>query len=412
MKKYLFIFILLFLLVSCGGHGEYESNYDLENITFYATHYSNIHPIFMSDQGDIFMLDYDSDSSELKDTRAQVLFGNHDSNSENPLKFINIKDDLSLIDGEEIVKVLPYFEGWLFLTNYGNVHKYVFIDQQTMFMDFYIEGSTINLLNLDEDETIIDMNFREDTSMNIIRFEISSNRYIDVFEDQIGIIFDEYELYSNGIFNDSEEPIITLFYFSNDSFYIVTNQDRVIKYNTETKEVIDITEHFPLNQDEKIIGLKYGIDYSTFYLTNQGRLVYIDLDSYSILDTFDLDYDSDDEIIDYKQGGYACNDGLALIETSLGEYYYFDNINHEGQKLNLDQLNLKDGDSVRFVSIEDLFSGGCSSTDQISYNGIELYDFSMIIRVETTDGNVYLLGMLSQYQQNEIGEEYIVLKVI
>ncbi|MFW6243298.1 MAG: hypothetical protein ACOC2W_03975, partial [bacterium] len=167
MKKYLFIliFILPFPLISCGGHVDYESNYDLENITFFATHYSNMHPIFLNNQGDIIILDSEGDSSEYKkETRAQVLFGNHDSDSENPLKFINIKDELSLNDDEEIVKILPYFEGWLFLTNHGNVRKYAFTYRQTMFTNFYIEGSKANLLNLDEGETIIDMYLRKDTS--------------------------------------------------------------------------------------------------------------------------------------------------------------------------------------------------------------------------------------------------------
>ncbi len=414
MKKYfiIIIFLLLFPLINCGGHVNYESNFDLDNITLYATHYSNIHPIFINDHGDVFMLDNIVDSSEHKETRTQVLFGNHDSTSENPLIFINIKDDLSLINGETIVKVLPYFEGWLFLTNYGNVHKYVFIDQQTMFMNFYIEGSTNNLLSLDQGETIIDMYFREDTSMNIVRFETSSNRSIDVYKDQIGMILDEYELYSDDIFNDLEEPIRTLLYRSNDSYYIITNQDRVIQYDTETKQVIDVTELFPLNQDEKIIELNFGIDYSTFYLTNQGRVVSIDLNSYSILDTFDLVYDSNDEIIHYEKGYYACYDRLFLIETSLGDYYYFRSINKDGKKLDLEQLDLEDGDSVSSVSIENLFNGVCSTTDQIRYNGLELNDFSMILRVETLNGNVYLLGILSQYDCELMGEEYIVLKVI
>jgi hypothetical protein len=402
------ILVGIIYLAITNGQVTYVNDFNLQNVEDYYIHDSNAYPLFLMEDGSILMLDAD----EKDQTRAQVLFATHEEsrNEVDVLNFKDITDDIPLLNQEDIIQVHPYFEGWLFLTNLGNVYRYVLDDSPNMTKEYYVNGQD-NLISLEEDEQIISIYYDSGFQMEVLSFETNLGNVFRFYEDNLNSIFG-YELYDDSIFLDGEEAFKTLLFWQDDAYFIVTNNQRVLRYDTVTKQVMDVSLYFVLELGEDIIAFHYESNYATVFVTNKGRVVKMDLDNLvEVEDSYlDIDLGESEEIIKYQTGYYACREGMALITTSDNTYYYATGIDEEFKELDTSFSDDAE-DSIKDIKLSNYGSHSCSSNDQILYQGVELRDFNFIISISTNNNHEYLLGVREYSSFTEEPVDYLILQM-
>jgi hypothetical protein len=398
--------LLILGLSSCKQEPDYINDYQLDNVTSFYIHSKDRYPLFVTDEGDIKML-YDTDTLGFtySSTRVQILFGNHEEGDDSfqPLSYLTLNELIGVEDNETIVQILDYFEGWLFLTDQGHVYKYSFVSEPRMDQEFYIASSSNNLLPLEPGETITQMIRAAEFGMEVLQFETSNGRMFYVEENSLNAIFG-YPLYDETIFEAGEDARHTLLFWPTSTYYIVTTNNRVLEYNTELEDVQDVTSAFSLAEGEEIIAFQFEQNNRTVYVTNKGRLVSINLMDLTIYEdaTLQLSLDPNEEITSYQRGKYTCREGMALMTTSLGSYYYTSGPFEEAKEFDPSIVPLEEGDSISTLTMSNYFTGSCGSSYQIFYDGTEIRDFEFILRIETTLHHIYLLGVTIDDPEDEI----------
>lgn len=417
MNVFVSCFVLMFALVSCSKvEHDYQNVYDLDNVESFYIHPENKNPIFWLENGDILMLD------DVNDRGSDIhnLFGTYDvlDFKEEKADFRKINDSLDLLAGETVVKIMYSSDGWLFLTNLGNVRGYgLSLSGQATYVyrsDRRDQTTYSNLLTLLEGEYVVDMYHKTLDYFEVVVFETNFGNLYEMYDGSLEFTINGHDMYPNNVLGEGVVIKQALMEFRSemDRYLFVTDEGKVMTYDLNTYEVLDITSSFELEEGEVILEVCYAPKYKNYYVTNYGNVRYFTWEDMSIIDTFTIDLHEGETITDFQDGLYGVIDGIQFFETSEGRYFYYFWLHNKSNFIDLnDYIDLTD-DEVINVSLSNYSKGSAGTGDVFYMNEVEYPDFEFILTVET-ENHIYLLGNLDfRFMEREgITEEFMVLKI-
>lgn len=406
MKKALLLLLILsFTLVGCET--KYTNSYEpIDVVDIYA--HTNSHNVIILTEDKILMYEgliYD-------------FFNTYDKNSSEPksLDYTDITQSINLGVNEEIIDISSFYQiestgeesnsdyiyndGFVFLTNQGNLYEY-YIKHEIESSDFYKNENITdeNSLNLLDGEEITDI--------------YETNVYVHlnlVIETNLG---NTYYLYHGEFFNTKQTELFNILdsgeyvvqgdyintqYYAEPAVFLTTN-NRVLMYEGENSlSPIDITSKFNLTDDDKFLGIlqHYTIAHLSTIITEKGRIYNVN-NLLDVVEYTSLEFlDGDEKIIHYSQDRSYAGGESVLLFTNNNNIYMFDKaplrwepINHTVEIVNL-LNNLKIDENETIISAEMIQNAPGGSPFYININGSEC-QISYVYLVKT-DQRILLVG--------------------
>lgn len=385
--------VLMVITTACDKEPEYENRYQLSDVTYFDIHRTGSHILFQTNSNDILI--YEANPTSLFSTY------NSNDEDESPFTYENITSEIPKDDDETIIDIVDFsgdatIFGYVFLTDKGNVYTY-YLGEESFPEDYYIKNGSNNLIELEDEETIIQVrNYNEISEAALLFTTNLGNEYHFLLNSTS---FNGFE-YNDDYLLEDESMVRTLFHHVEEkSLFIYTSENRFLRYYQDSKVFEDMSDLVPLQENEEMIHFDYGKGYTIFYVTNQGNLRYLNLNEpTSNVYSVDINLTST-EIETFQTGDFGCEGDIGLAKTKDNQYYIVpipdvgskDNI-LPTTKLNFSEiLSSYDSDKIVDVTLLNYHKNFCGYPIPY-YDQNKLMFLKYILIVTTEDDATYLIG--------------------